>query len=75
MNDIIYTAKDYLYKQYESLSNSQYSRRTIDGKTVGSNKCVGYCSYNQHPGFLTKELRKNHNCLKKECNYYFNKIK
>ncbi len=46
------------------------TRRLITGKITGSNNCVGYCQYNRHPGFLTRELRKQHNCLGKSCDYY-----
>ena len=44
--------------------------RCIDGTITGSNKCVGFCDYYGHRGFLTKETRKKHDCLKKECAYY-----
>ncbi len=47
-----------------------YVRRTIDGSNTGCSSCVGYCQYSGHPGFLTKEQRKKHNCINKECYYY-----
>ena len=48
-------------------------RRCIDGRFTGSNKCVGYCDCYLHRGYLTKELRKQHNCLVKECGHYVSK--
>ncbi len=75
MNNIVYTAEGTLYGYYEKQSRSVYSRRTIDGKTVGCSKCVGYCSYDEHTGFLTQKLRKQHNCIKKRCDYYIGKKK
>lgn len=59
-----------MYEYYEKRSHSPYNRRLIDGTITGCGKCVGYCQYCEHPGFLTKELRKQHNCLGKECHYY-----
>lgn len=49
---------------------SPHHRRCINGKITGCGNCVGYCKYNGHPGYLTKELRKQHDCVKKDCNYY-----
>ena len=48
----------------------KHSRRCIDGSIVGLTKCVGYCRYKGHMGFLTKKLRQQHNCIKKECVFY-----
>lgn len=55
--------------------DSPHHRRCIDGKNTGCGNCVGYCKYNGHPGYLTKELRKKHDCIKKGCNYYVPKTK
>lgn len=49
--------------------------RCIDGRTTGLNNCVGYCQYNGHPGFLTRDQRMQHNCIKKNCDYYIPKQK
>ncbi len=51
-------------------SGAPHHRRCINGKITGCGNCVGYCKYNGHPGYLTKELRKQHDCIKKGCNYY-----
>ncbi len=63
------------YMKYESKCNLNNNRRCIDGKITGSNKCVGYCTYIEHEGFLTDELRCKHDCMNKECNYYIPKPK
>lgn len=61
------------YAYYNSRSKSKYNRRGIDGKIIGCSRCVGYCKYNMHPGFLTSEMRKVHRCIEKGCNYYLQK--
>lgn len=58
------------YQQMESLYGSGNNRRLIDGKITGCGKCVGYCRFEKHPGFLTRMQRKEHNCLGKRCFYY-----
>lgn len=64
---------DYLY--YDKKGSSKYNRRCINGHIIGCGNCVGYCQYSEHSGFLTKELRKEHNCIGKGCFYYLPKIK
>lgn len=61
------------YDFYEKKAHSIHNRRCIDGKITGCGNCVGYCQYEMHPGFLTKELRQEHNCIKKGCYYYIPK--
>lgn len=61
------------YADYENLSRSQYNRRCIDNTIVGCSRCVGYCQYDGHPGFLTEKHRKKHNCIGKGCHYYLAK--
>ncbi len=53
----------------------KHIRHCIDGTKTGCGKCVGYCTYYEHTGFLTDSLRKKHNCLKKGCRYYVPKDK
>lgn len=65
--------RDYLY--YEKQENSSHNRRCIDGHITGCGKCVGYCQYVGHSGYLTQELRRKHDCLGKGCFYYLPKIK
>ena len=55
------------------MSADIHLRKCINGKFTGCGKCVGYCSYQIHPGFLTRELRKEHDCIKKGCYYYQSK--
>lgn len=65
--------RDYLY--FEKEEKSSHNRRCIDGHITGCGKCVGYCQYAGHSGFLTQELRREHDCLGKGCFYYLPKIK
>ena len=50
-------------------SGKPHIRKCIDGTITGCGKCVGYCRFRDHPGYLTKELRKDHDCIKKGCRY------
>ena len=63
------------YNTYDSKHNSAHKRTCIDGTITGSGKCVGYCEYVNHPGFLTEKLRAKHRCLEKKCIYYIPKQK
>lgn len=65
--------RDYSYHE-EKCGNSK-NRRCIDGHITGSGNCVGYCTYDAHNGFLTKELREEHNCIENGCFYYLQKVK
>lgn len=56
----------------QSSGNNNHCR-CINGMVTGSNKCVGFCSYSGHPGYLTQDLRKRKNCIKKECRHYLTK--
>lgn len=61
------------YERLENKLTSVHHCRCIDGKITGRGSCVGYCKFKDHPGFLTAELRKVHNCLIKGCHYYLAK--
>lgn len=50
-----------------------YNRTCINGRITGCGKCVGYCQYVGHPGYLTEQLRKEHKCIEKRCFYYLPK--
>lgn len=73
--EIVYSTDRSYYRQMESMQVSPHKRKCIDGKVTGSGKCVGYCRFNGHRGYLTSELRKQHNCLGKDCYYYSPKEK
>lgn len=75
MYETVYSTAESRYEQYEKQSHSKYNRRCIDNSVVGCSKCVGYCQYDVHPGFLTAELRKKHNCIGKQCFHYVAKQK
>ncbi len=63
------------YGYYLEHYGTKYEKPAFNGKTVGTNKCVGFCRYNGHRGFITKDLRKQHNCCKKGCAFYVPKSK
>lgn len=75
MYEMIYSTANNRYEKYEKQCRSKYNRRCIDNSITGGNKCVGYCQYAEHPGFLTEELRKKHNCIGKQCFHYVAKPK
>jgi len=70
MYETVYSTAESLYERYEKQCHSKYNRRCIDNSVTGCNRCVGYCQYADHPGFLTEELRKRHNCIGKQCFHY-----
>ena len=73
MGRTIYSTYEKSYEFYEKQSRSQYNRRCIDNTITGCNKCVGFCQYSGHPGFLTEKHRKQHDCIGKRCYYYIAK--
>ncbi len=75
MYNIVYSTEENMYELYEKKSSSLYNRRCIDNTITGCNKCVGYCQYREHPGFLTEKQRVQHNCIGKKCFYYIAKPK
>ena len=70
--DIVYTTES--SKRFNSCGKT-HVRRCIDGSFTGCGNCVGYCNFHEHPGYLTKDLRKKHNCVNKACRYYERKQK
>jgi len=73
LNNIFFTTEIDKYAFFEKKSPSSYTRRCIDNSITGSNKCVGYCQFEGHPGFLTKDLLKQHNCIEKKCYHFVKK--
>ena len=67
--EILYTAAG-RYRAVEDGHAAPHRRRCIDGRITGAGNCVGFCHYCEHPGYLTKELRKEHDCIKKACCHY-----
>lgn len=67
---MVYSSNESDYMSVERKQRSPHRRRCIDGKTTGCGSCVGYCTFIEHPGYLTQQLRKTHNCIKKGCHYY-----
>lgn len=75
MNEIVYSSAESKNSLFACENPSADTKRSINGSIVGCSKCVGYCQYSGHPGFLTAEQRKQHNCIHKSCNYYLSKPK
>lgn len=65
----------YDYSYYDGTHAKTHNRRCIDGSITGCGKCVGYCQFAEHEGFLTESLRKKHQCVEKSCHYYLSKPK
>ena len=61
------------YGELELQCGDRITRRCINGKLTSAGKCVGYCCYEEHEGFLTEPLRREHCCLEKCCFYYIPK--
>ena len=71
----VYTTEQNRYAEYEKKYQSRTTRLCIDGKLTGCGNCVGYCQYSEHPGFLTKQLRQDHDCINKGCHYYVPRLR
>lgn len=56
-------------------SQENVNRRCIDGRITGKGKCVGYCLYEEHPGYLTAKLRSRHECEARQCRHFLPKIR
>lgn len=75
MELICHSAEGNKYTRYEQRSRSLFQLRCIDGHHTSCGNCVGYCRYSGHEGFLTRQQRKEHNCIGKKCDYYLQKPK
>lgn len=64
-----------LYREVERETIRNFNLRCIDGSLHGCGRCVGYCTYDGHAGFLTAELQGEHQCIEKGCFYHFSKPK
>lgn len=64
---------DSSYKEIESQMVRNFNLRCIDGSIHGCGKCVGYCSYEGHSGFLTAKMQAEHKCKEKGCFYHYPK--
>ena len=59
-----------LYREIEKKTIRDFNLRCIDGSIHGCGRCVGYCTYEGHEGFLTHDMQKKHKCLEKGCYYH-----
>lgn len=55
---------------YEFFERNDKTCKLITGRITGINKACAYCSYGEHPGYLTVELEEKKGCLKKECHHH-----
>ncbi len=69
-NEIYYSASAETYQKYIEKSPSKHEMKCIDGRITGCGKCVAYCQYIGHNGFLTEKLMKSHKCIEKKCDYF-----
>lgn len=56
----------------ETEKNKFITVQLIDGKWVNradKELIIGYCNYKLHPGALTAQLLKSHECMQKQCPY------
>ena len=49
---------------------SQLEKLLIDGKYAKAGNVVGRCNSSVHPGFLTKQLIKSHDCIARTCSFF-----
>lgn len=70
MDSIIYKNLDDRYTTFEKNSPTKFTHRCIDNSITGCNKCVGYCEYRGHPGFLTRNLIRQYDCINKYMAFY-----
>ena len=62
------------YAEAEKIFSRGIWRRCIDGSSVQNSKCVGYCNFSEHRGFLTEKERRKHDCMGKNCEHYLPKV-
>ena len=62
------------YAEYEKNCSASHKRKCIDGKLVNFSLCVAFCEYEEHPGFLTEALCRQHNCIGYHCTHYVPKL-
>ena len=60
---------DSTYSDFLSLQRG-YQCPSITGRLIGCSCAVGYCTFSEHPGFLSQALMREHRCLEHHC-YYF----
>lgn len=73
MDIVVYSTENLYGALLRTKMQGKINRVCINGQVTSCGNCVGFCRYNGHPGFLTREMRKEHNCIKKGCLYYLAK--
>lgn len=59
-----------VYQAMKAKTIQNYNLRCIDGTLHGCSKCVGFCTCEYHPGFLTAQHERDHQCKEKQCFYH-----
>ncbi len=59
-----------VYREMAARTARGFNLRCIDGALRGRSKCVGFCAYECHPGFLTVQQEREHQCHEKGCFYH-----
>ncbi len=59
-----------VYREMADRTARGFNLRCMDGTLRGRSKCVGFCAYEQHPGFLTARQEREHQCHEKGCFYH-----
>lgn len=63
------------YQYYLEEPGEVSKSRCIDNSVTSRSKCCGYCSCEQHPGYLTVKLMRVHECIEKECSFFYRIVK
>lgn len=56
-----------LYQEMAEKTARNFNLRCIDGALHGQSKCVGFCAYEYHSGFLTAKQEHEHRCRERNC--------
>jgi len=72
-DDLIYSTDNSKYETYKKQSKAKHNIKCIDGKITGCGNYIGFCKYEGHLGFITPKLLKKHDCIKKNCDYFYAK--
>lgn len=56
-----------LYQEMAAKTARSFNLRCIDGTLHGQSKCVGFCAYEYHRGFLTVQQERAHQCRERSC--------
>ena len=64
-----------LYAEMEKRYGHGHELKTLERKFTASSKCIGFCLYDRHPGFVTTTIMQAHHCWERDCLYFLEKPK